>query len=490
MEASGRLEHMYTLTLENNTIKMKNIKQIKLKNLFLMLVFMTLIGCERELSGDAEFATFSKTGEIFIDAPVGLGSDFYFPFLGSKATAFSVDQDVAYESAASMRIDVPNANDPEGSFAGAIFRVEGSGRNLTEFDALTFWAKASQGVTIGEIGFGQDFGENKFQVTRTNVTLGTNWVKYIIPIPDPSKLTEERGMLWYAAGTQDTDGFGYTFWFDEVQFEKLGTIAQPQPAILNGVDVEQDAFIDIPIELSGLTQTFNGPSGENITVLAKPSYYEFTSTDIDVARANELGVVSVVGTGQATISATLGNVAAQGSLALNVKGTFDFAPMPPQRNANDVISVFSDAYTNVSVDYFNGFFAPFQTTLGGSPPLDVNGDAVINYTDLNFVGIGTFQDVPSINTTEMTHLHIDIKVNENIDAGDFITIQLLNAVGDNETSGEVRFEADTFTTDEWISLDIPLTDFGLADRSQIGLLFFVSDATISDIFVDNIYYYK
>ena len=155
-----------------------------------------------------------------------------------------------------------------------------------------------------------------------------------------------------------------------------------------------------------------------------------------------------------------------------------------------MISVFSDVYTNVDVDYYNGFFAPFQTTLGGSPPLDVNGDAVINYTDLNFVAIGTFQDVTSVNATDMTHLHIDIKVNEAIGAGDFITVQLLNSVGNNETSGSVRFEADTFTTDQWVSLDIPLADFGLADRTQIGLLFFVTDATISDIFVDNIYYYK
>ena len=112
---------------------------------------------------DVEFATLGKTGEIFTDAPIGLGSDFYFPFLGSKATAWSVDNNEGYESEASMRFDVPNANDPEGSYAGAIFRVDGAGRNLTEYDALTFWAKASQGVTIGEFGFGQDFLENIMQ---------------------------------------------------------------------------------------------------------------------------------------------------------------------------------------------------------------------------------------------------------------------------------------------------------------------------------------
>lgn len=456
-----------------------------------MVVFMALLSCERELSNDAEFATFSTTGEVFTDTPIGLGSDFYFPFLGSKATAFSVDDDVAYESDASMRFDVPNANDPEGSFAGAIFRIEGSGRNLTDFDALTFWAKASQGVNIGEIGFGQDFGENKFQVTRTNVTLGTQWAKYVVPIPDPSKLTEERGVLWYSAGTNETGGFGYTFWLDEVKFEKLGTIAQAQPAILNGADVEQDAFVNIPITLTGLTQTFSTASG-NITVNATPAYFDFQSTNVDVARANELGVVSVVGNGEATITASLANVAAAGSLALDVSGTFDFAPAPPARNPEDVISIFSDAYTNVAVDYFNGFFTDgFQTTEGGAPPLNINGDMIINYTVLNFVGIGTFQDVAPVNLTDMTHIHVDIKVNEGVDSGDFIRLQLLNSVGNNETSGEYTIDSSALVANDWVSLDIPLADFaGLGDRSQIGLLFFISDATIADIFVDNIYYYR
>ena len=237
---------------------MKNIKFMYSRiTLLTGLLFVITMSCERDISDEAEFATLSKTGEIFTDSPIGLGSDFYFPYLGSKATAWSVDENEGYESQASMRFDVPNANDPDGSYAGGIFRVEGSGRDLTEFDALTFWAKASQGVVIGEIGFGQDFGLNQYQVNDTNVSLSTNWVKYVIPIPDPSKLFDERGMFWYSAGTQNTGGLGYTFWIDELKFERLGTIGQPRPAILNGQDLVQDAFAGIDLEITGLTQTFN-----------------------------------------------------------------------------------------------------------------------------------------------------------------------------------------------------------------------------------------
>lgn len=472
---------------------MRKIKPIRIQfALLLGLGLAIFYSCERDFSDDVRFASLASTGEIFLDAPVGLGSDFYLPFQGSKATAFSVDENEGYESEASIRIDVPNANDPEGSFAGAIFRVDGAGRNLTRFDALTFYAKASRGVVIGEIGFGQDFGENKFQATRNNIALGTQWAKYVIPIPDPSKLIDERGMLWYSAGTALTDGFGYTFWLDEVKFEQLGTLAQSRPAILNGQDVEQEGFLGVPIALSGLTQTFNTGSGENVTVTATPSYFTFESTDIDVARADERGVVSVVGTGQATITASIANVAAEGSLALSVTREFDFAPAPPARDPGDVISIFSDAYANVAVDYYNGFFIPDgQTTQGGEPPLDIAGDQVINYTDLNFVGIGFFDEVPPVDASAMTTLHVDIKVNEAIEPGDFIRVQLLNSVANNETSGVFTIDGSALAEDQWVSFDIPLVDFtGLTDRSQLGLLFFISDSTVSDIFVDNIYFYR
>ncbi|RZV56657.1 MAG: glycosyl hydrolase family 16, partial [Flavobacteriaceae bacterium] len=145
---------------------MKNIKSKYRLNLLLGLILVIGVSCERDLSEDVEFATNPATADIFTDAPIGMGTNFYFPYGGSKPTAWSVDENESYLGSASMRFDVPNANDPEGNYAGAIFRIDGAGRDLTGFDALTFWAKGSQAVTIAEIGFGEDFGENKFVTTR------------------------------------------------------------------------------------------------------------------------------------------------------------------------------------------------------------------------------------------------------------------------------------------------------------------------------------
>jgi len=458
------------------------------------LIFIMASSCDRELSDEAVFARFPTSGDIFIDSPMGLGTDFYLPFLGSKPTAWTVDNSEGYESFSSMRFDVPNAGDPEGSYAGAIFRVdgEGSGRDLSGYDALTFWAKGSEARTINDVGFGQDFLGNKYQAEiQGALQLTTNWRKYVLPIPDPSKLIQERGMFWYSEGPND-DGTGWTFWIDELKFEKLGNIAQPRPTILGGQDVTETSFIGTDINLAdrNLFQTFNLGNGENVTMIPSGSYFNFESSNTDVATVNESGIVTVRDSGTATITVSIAGVKAEGSLIIESLGDFNGAPIPTRNPAN-VVSVFSDAYTNVPVDYYNGFFLDgFQTTQGGAPPLTLGSGQVINYTELNFVAIGTFFNVTPLNLTDMTHLHVDINVQEAVDSGDYIILELLNSVGNNETSGSVRINDDQLTSNQWVGIDVPLADFGLANRNAIGLLFFISDGTISDIFVDNVYYYK
>tara|TARA_R110002072_G_scaffold151503_7_gene300964 strand:+ start:9937 stop:11850 length:1914 start_codon:yes stop_codon:yes gene_type:complete len=450
-----------------------------------LLAFLAL-SCERDLTDEAVEARFSNNPNVFIDGfSAGLE---YLPFAGSRLDAFSVDTNEKFEGSASMRFDVPNVGDPLGAFAGAIF-PDFSGRDLTGYDALTFWAKATTAGTINEIGFGQDFGENKYLTTLQNLQLTTNWQKYTIPIPDPSKLSQEKGLFWYAEGPEE--GNGYSFWVDELKFENLGTVAQPQPRIFNGEDLFQQSFIGAATSVSGLTQTFNLENGQNQTVSAAPAYFEFNSSNPGVATVSEDGNITIIGGGTTLITATLGGVNAQGSLTLESLGEFELAPIPT-RDPENVISIFSDAYTNVPVDYYNGFFnGDGQTTQGGAPPIEIGGDQIINYTELNFVGIGTFMNVPTVDASQMTHFHVDINVQESIDPGDFIRIQLINDVGGNETSGSVVFDNTVLVTNEWVSLDIPLGEFaGLASRDQLGLIFFVSDATISNIFVDNIYYYK
>ena len=476
---------------------MKNTKNNYLKITFIVALMLLLnVSCERNLSDDATLSTNAKTAEVFTDTPIGMGSDFYFPYGGSKATAWTVDSQVSYKGTSSMRFDVPNANDPNGSYAGGIFRVDGAGRDLTGYDALTFWVKASQGVVIGEFGFGEDFNTysgNKYIATLNNVSVGTNWQKVIIPIPDALKLLEERGMFRYSAGTQGTNGAGYVFWIDELKFEKLGTIAHSQPKILNGAIKSEQTFIGSVITINGLTDTFNLGNGQNTTVSAAPSYFAFTSSDTSVATVSTLGVVTVVGTGTAVITASIAGVAATGSLTLTSLGVYT-APTAPTAAAADVISIFSNAYTNVPVEFYNGYWAPYQTTQGAAD-IHINGDDIIKYSQFNFVGIQFSQ--PTIDASQMTRVHIDIKKQNATGAGNSIKIAINDFGSDgvygggNDSGFQYTYTNAALATGNWTSIDLPLSAFtGLTSKAHLAQIVLESASGITDILVDNIYFYK
>jgi len=498
---------------------MKNINLVKNKAIILfgfLIVFN--FGCERDLTDQAVPATFPNTADIYTDNPVGLTDEFFISFDpagGANTGAFDTDDNEAYEGTSSIRIDVPASNDPDGNFVGGIFRDRGEGRNLTGYDALTFWAKGSVTGTLSEVGFGTDFLEGKYPASRSNLQLTTNWKKYVIPIPDPSKLVQEKGMFLFSAGGFDIAGdgpngneIGWTFWLDEIRFEKLGTNLTVDAQIFEGQEVVREEFVDTSFGVSGVTHTVNlGSTGENIPVNLSAAYFDYESSNPSVADVNESGVVEVIGlSGTTAITASLAGFGANGSLTVTSNGVFPHAPIPAQ-DATNVVSLFSDAYANVPVRHYNGFFLPFQTTQGGAgadpndvdlqvPYPDGEPDNIINYTALNFVSIGMYETVPNVDVSAATHLHVDIYVREDIDPGDFIRLEMESGTFNGPTNGgsfllSANALMENMNEDGWTVLDIPLSSFsGNIDFTSLGQLFFISDGTISDIWVDNVYYYN
>ena len=494
---------------------MKNLKINYLKNTFLLgLVLITSISCERVPSEEASYATSPTTADIFTDTPIGMGSDFYFPYapgpdnpIGSKFNAWTVDTQVGYVGTSSMRFDVPNGDDPNGNYAGGIFRVDGAGRDLTGYDALTFWAKASQNVSINEIGFGEDFNTysgNKYITTMRNVSLTTNWVKYIIPIPDASKLVQERGMLRYAAGGTGADKKGYTFWIDELRFEKLGTIGQPRPTIANGVNKIINTFIGVTIPNTDLKEIFNMPSGQDQVLYLAPAYFTFKSSNPSTATVDQNGKITVVGPGTAVITANIGSVLdtttneyigginSIDSITIDSLGAFSLPPVPT-RDPSKVLSIFSDTYNNVPVAYYNGFWTPGSTT--GSADFSVNGNNFLNYTNFNYVGIATSN--PTLNASTMTNIHFDIYIPNNVPSNfDFLVSiedwgpnQVDNGTPQDDTRQQIFVRRSQVTADNWISIDAPLT---LANKNNIGLIIMenINGSSLTNFYMDNIYFYR
>ena len=223
----------------------------------------------------------------------------------------------------------------------------------------------------------------------------------------------------------------------------------------------------------------------NVTATADfAATYEFHSGETGVTQPVATANIGDQLSYQYSIPGTYSvKVVAKGAAIATTEYTMDFevteilAPIasatpPPTRSATDVISIFSDTYTNVAgSDLYPNWAQSTQYTA-----FDLNGDAIIQYSNLNYQGIqiGATQDLSS-----MEFLHMDIWT---ADAADIETY--LISIG----SGE-KFIKSTLTKDDWTSIEIPLSDFtsqGLT-INDIHQFKFVGAGTV---FIDNIYFYK
>jgi len=151
------------------------------------------------------------------------------------------------------------------------------------------------------------------------------------------------------------------------------------------------------------------------------------------------------------------------------------SPTPPSRLAENVISIFSDAYTNVANTNFNPWWQ--QSSWFSSE--QVGGNEVVKYENFNYQGIEIGSPV---NASTLQFLHIDVWTpNE--------TSLSISPI--SKTTGEKAFKLTPVKLNEWNSYNIPLSSFtiqGLSVADIIHLKFVGSGKSI--IYLDNIYFFK
>jgi hypothetical protein len=276
-----------------------------------------------------------------------------------------------------------------------------------------------------------------------------------------------------------------------VKFEKLGNIAQGKALIMNGANASQTTFVGVNSKIDNVVATFNLPTGVNQAVSISTSYLEFISSNPSVASVDETGLVTSLSAGTAVITAKFGGTVATGSLTINCVGTYVAAPKPTKLPVN-VISIFSNAYTNVPVNYYNGYWQPWQTTV--SNDFSVQGDDVLNYTIFNFVGI-EFSS-PTVNASAMTHLHLDVFSPGTIAPGRELRVIVVDFGADgvynggDDTRHSTTFTAPTLVSQKWVGIDIPFSSMpNLKSRAHLAQII-LEGGDGSVLYVDNIYYYK
>lgn len=458
-------------------------KRVLLPGLLVTIFFFA--GCDRD-EGTLEPAPYPAHAEVFLDE-FGPGVSFQ-AFLGSKLDALDVTVDETHRGNRALVFVVPNEGDPLGGFAGGAFTSE-TGRDLSGFNALTFWAKASMPATLNEVGFGNDnTGTSRFVAWQSGLPVSTTWRKYILPIPLPEKLTAEKGLFFLAEGPEN--GSGYELFIDDLQYETLGTIAHPRPSIASStrnVELGDSLFVtgtQVSFDIVGARQTIN----------AMPGYFTFQSSDPSVATVDANGVINAVGLGVAQITARLGDIDAEGVVNVSVGQPVEGPAVPasaPTRPAASVISLFSDAYNDVPVNTWSA-----EWDMAELEDVSVAGDNIKKYSQLSFAGIDF--TTPTLDASDMTHFHMDVWTPDATDDPASLLVKLVDFGADGVFGGgddaedELAFSTAStpaLTSNGWVGIDIPLAAFAnLTTRAHLAQL--ILSGSVNTLYIDNIYFYS
>jgi hypothetical protein len=460
---------------------------MRLRSSLLLASFATLFaaGCSRdsEPTGPAPISTEAR---IFIDNFIA--ADFQ-AFSGSKVDAVQLDNVVKYRGSSSLRITVPVPSDPSGSYAGGAF-VATESRNLAGYNAVSFYARASRAATLNVAGLANDnTGNSAYIAERNNIALTTSWQKYTVIIPLASRLSLEKGLFYFAEGAEG--GTGYEFWIDDLRFENLPDVTNIRPVLAPATAA---VAIGGTYQVVGLSVTA-AVGGVDQTVTAAPSYFSFTSSTPATATVSATGLVTVLAAGTSNITASLGGASASGAVAVTaVAPPATAAPTPTYASA-DVISLFSNAYTNRTINTWSASWDDADVS-----DLQIAGNDTKRYTNLTFAGI-EFLGANKIDATEMTHLRMDIWTPDPAAVPGAFKIKLVDAGADgvvgsggDDRESEVSIEATTtpaLVTGSWITLEIPLAQFGgLTTRANVSQMILSGTNAINTVYVDNVLFYK
>ncbi|MGC3999342.1 MAG: Ig-like domain-containing protein [Anaeromyxobacter sp.] len=420
-------------------------------------------------------------GTVFDDA---LATDLAYSPFGGSAGAPSSDANVNHAGTASMFVPVPGP----GAYIGGAF-LASAPRDLSGFNALTFWAKATDPNLLDSVGLGDRNGASPYAVSWHQAALTTEWQKFTIPLPDPSKLTAEPGVFFVADAAQDL-GRGMVIWLDDVQYEVADLSAYGAPAAAIATE-SKTITVGSTGTVAGQSLDYAVAGGHQVLSVG-PGWFTYESSNPAAATVDADGVITPVAPGTTNITARFKGVAANGLTSVTVVGLSlptAAAPAPPARTATDVISLYSGAYDNVPVDSWLAAWSQASVT-----DVTIAGDAAKKYSGFGYAGV-EFVSHP-VDATAMTHVHMDIWTG---DATSFLLKVVdfgANAEfgGGDDSEGQLNLTAVTspaLVTGQWVSIDVPFSAFqgGPTARAHLEQLV-LQGSPGSSVWVDNIYFYK
>ncbi|WP_057953762.1 carboxypeptidase regulatory-like domain-containing protein [Salinivirga cyanobacteriivorans] len=325
--------------------------------------------------------------------------------------------------------------------------------DLWSADITSFGIKLVDFGADGAYGGGDD---TEHQLNFSNPAQ-QEWISYDIPLSNFTNLTSQSNIAQYILVGQPTGAT--TIFIDNFYFYNQ-TSTETYTVTFNVTD-GTNALEGVTVGINGETLT-TGANGEAVIDLANGTYPYTANLDGYEEATGDVIVDGAAQTVNVTLSETVINVPTVG------------APTPPDRNPGDVISIFSDAYTDVTGTNFNPAWG--QSTVVTTEEID--GNPTFKYASFNYQGIqfGSAQNVSELDT-----LHLDMWT----DNATTVNIYCIS-------SGPVeKAYSLPITQGEWVSYDIPLTEFSdVVDLTDLIQFKFDGGDGSQTIYLDNLYFYR
>ena len=166
----------------------------------------------------------------------------------------------------------------------------------------------------------------------------------------------------------------------------------------------------------------------------------------------------------------------------------EIAAPTPTVPAENVISLFSNAYTDAMVDTWSADWDVADVT-----DIMIDGNDTKLFTNLSYAGIEFTSQ--TIDATDMTHFHMDLWTPDNTDDPSVFKVKIVDFGadgawgGDDDVEHELIFDENTMDSEVWVSLDIALSEFtGLTTTGHLAQLIISGDP--NTIYIDNIFFYE
>jgi hypothetical protein len=287
------------------------------------------------------------------------------------------------------------------------------------------------------------------------------------------------GMSWKSVIQLKFDGQAGTtpsdIYLDNIYFWK-NPAASGEDATLKDLQIDGNT---IPgFAPSALTYAYGVPGGGAVPQITLATANDSKATVTKITQATAIP-------GNATVLVTAGNGTTTATYTISYFYASPENPAPTPTETS-VVSMYSDAYTNVEVDTWRTDWS--QSTFEATT---IKGNATLKYTNLGFNGIETIKK--SVDASGMTTLNMDVW-SPNITV---FYVKLVSFLGDGFAGANGDSEANlnvNLTANQWNKISIPLKDFtdaGLKSLSELNQFIFTSTPFGSGIaFVDNIYFSK